>query len=125
MARPTEYTNKLVKKALIYFDTYKDHGDVIPSVEGMAYFLGISRDTVYEWAKEHKEFSDIVALLRTAKSRTLQNGGLDNTLNASVAKLLLGHEGYRESQDITSDGQKIESNTVILQRYNEGSPESK
>lgn len=108
MARPSEYTPTILEMAQHYRDNWHaDENQVVPTVEGLALALGISRETVYAWAKDHGEFSDIVSDIRANKSLTLQNGGLSNKLNASVAKLLLGHEGYREAQDITSDGKAL------------------
>jgi len=110
MGRPTDYGPQIVELAKAYLEQFEDSEytkEVVPTIEGLALFLGTHRDTVYAWGKDHSEFSDIVELVRTTKSHALQNGALSNKLNASVAKLLLGHEGYREAQDVTTNGKDM------------------
>ena len=119
--RLTDYNEEILDKARHYIENYEDYGDAVPMVEGLACVLGISRETVYAWAKqEDKEiFSDIVTQLRSKKSRVLQNGGLTNKFNAKISGLLLGHEGYREKMDMTSDGKKLELVPAIMDKHNE------
>ena len=109
VGRPPKFSKKTLQDAtdyLLSFDA-EECNEAVPSVEGLALHLDISRETVYAWAKEKPLFSDIVALVRTKKSYMLQNKGLKNEVNASIAKLLLGHEGYRDQQDLTSNDKPI------------------
>lgn len=119
--RPTEYSPTILKRAQAYFTKKLSSDEVVHSIEGLALVLGVSRDTIYEWEKEEgkEEFSDIVKQIRTKKSFRLQNGSLKGELNAPIAKLLLGHEGYREAQDITTDGKGL---TVSLVSYGDPTP---
>ena len=106
--RPTDYTPTLVKKARAYLASLpKD--EVVHSIEGLADHLGISRSTIYEWVKneDKREFSDIVEKVMTLQGKSLINGSLANKLNAPISKLMLSKHGYRDSQDITSDGKAM------------------
>ncbi len=69
--------------------------------------LGVARSTIYEWAKEHKEFSDILEDILSTQERMLLVNGLNGEYNSTIAKLVLSKHGYRESQDITSDNKAV------------------
>lgn len=109
--RPTKYSDKILETAKNYIVNHDEYGDVIPSVVGLAVALETHRDTVYDWAKDENkpEFSDIVKRLATNQERKLLNGGLDNSFNPTIAKLLLGKHGYSDKTetDITSGGEKL------------------
>jgi predicted transcriptional regulator len=53
--RPTKYNNKFCEKALKLFEKGL-------SVVQVAAELNVSRDTIYQWAKVHSEFSDTLAM---------------------------------------------------------------
>lgn len=118
--RPTILTEELLTKAREYRDfwyTLKDHLNrepVIPTLEGLALYLDINKDTITEWCKEDGEFSVIADNIRKTKSSLMQQRGLSGDFNSKIAALLLGHEGYREKQDmdVTTGGEKL--GVVIL-----------
>lgn len=111
MGAPTKYSDELLETAADYVVNFADYGDAIPSVVGLAVALETHRDTIYAWAKDEDkaDFSDIVKRLATNQERKLLNGGLDNSFNPTIAKLLLGKHGYSEKSetDITSGGEKL------------------
>jgi len=70
----------------------------IPSVQGLAAFLKVSGDTLYEWAvnddgvlteKERIEFSDTLEELKNIQGNRLISKGLSGDYNPTIAKLLL------------------------------------
>ena len=102
--RPSKYCQEIVDLAYHYIDNYQEYDDIIPTHEGMAVELGVSRDTLYTWAKdENKEFSDILAKCNAKQARLTINGSLSNNYNATIAKLLLGKHGYHEKQDVSQE----------------------
>ena len=110
MARPTKYSKEMVERAYEYIDTYGEHGDMIPSIEGLAEVLGLHRDTLYDWARqESKEFSDILGRCMQVQQKTLVNKGLNNTFNSAITKLVLGKHGFHDKmdQDITTKGESL------------------
>lgn len=124
MARPTKLTPELLELAVGYVTPkadgkevgYQKHGDVIPTIEGFAQYVGISRDTVYAWERENPEFSDIADSVRQLQGRMALNGGLKGTFNATISKLLLSSKhGYVEQSatDVTSKGEKLEPSTSV------------
>lgn len=124
--RPTDYSADIIKKAQKYLDDcvdervivyagrgkrrYQVEGHLkvrIPTIEGLAVYLGISRETVYAWEKDpsKKEFSDILAQLRAEQADRLVNSGLSGDYNPTIAKVLLTKHGYREGHEHTgADG---------------------
>lgn len=116
--RPTKYNEEALSIAEDYIVNFSDYGDAIPSVVGLAVALKTHRDTIYAWAKEEgkESFSDIVKRLSTNQERRLLNGGLDNSFNPTIAKLLLGKHGYSDKQetDITSGGEKLSAPTYTV-----------
>ena len=116
--RPTKYNEEALNTAEDYIVNFSDYGDAIPSVVGLAVALETHRDTIYAWAKEEgkESFSDIVKRLSTNQERKLLNGGLDNSFNPTIAKLLLGKHGYSDKTetDITSGGEKLSAPTYTV-----------
>lgn len=130
LGRPPIYTDEIVSKSEQYLsecideieEYHKTRGDKsdtyerivkvkLPTIEGLAVYLGISRETVYAWEKEEdkKSFSDILGKLRAVQANTLINNGLSGDYNPVIAKLLLMKHGYVEKQetDVTSKGESV------------------
>ncbi len=109
--RPTEYTPELLEKAYEYLKTCVDTEEdkengikqkvKIPSKGGLAVALNVSRDSLYEWAKNHKEFSDIMEQMSSIQEERLLNKGLSGDYNPTIAKVLLTKHGYREGIEQT------------------------
>lgn len=79
--------------------------NTLPSVEGLALYLKVSRASIYNWAElgeskdssdEAKLFLDIYEELLCERSVRLQNGGVYNRFNPTITKLLLSKLGYIE-----------------------------
>lgn len=124
--RPTIYTEELVEEAKLYLEERKDEIEEyhktrgeksdtyerlvhvrLPTLEGLALRLKVSRETLYAWEKEHQEFSDILGDIRAAQAERLINGSLSGEYNPLISKLLLSKHGYIEKQDVTSDGKAL------------------
>lgn len=122
--RPTKYTKDITEKAEKYlsecidtteqvvtgesgkFTSYKEKIKVnLPTIEGLAVYLEVHRDTLYEWEKEHDEFSDIIERLRGSQIKALVNNGLSGDYNPTIAKVLLSKHGYSEKQEIQHSGE--------------------
>lgn len=117
VGRPTKLTDELIKQAENYLTTWKTvDQEAIPTIEGLAIRLGISRDTVYEWRKVpvptegaipeskslelHLQFSDIVNELQAKQARTLISNGLNGKFNPTITKLILsGKHNYVEKTE--------------------------
>lgn len=100
--RPTKLTPELVDQAKAHLATFDvTVGTLLPTVEGLALELHVSRDTVYEWAKDNQEFSDIVNELKSRQAQKLIQNALQNRYNPTIAKLILsGKHGYVEKSEV-------------------------
>lgn len=113
--RPTEYSEEIVEKVKLYLESCVDEviqevsGESekftkynnklkvkLPTIEGLAVYIGIHKDTIYEWEKIHEQFSDVIALLRSKQAEALINNGLSGDYNPTIAKVLLSKHGYKE-----------------------------
>ena len=150
MARPTLYNEKILTDSREYLarpvESYKviekpfiKDGKVygvndevvkevnVPTLEGLATFLDISRDTLYAWRKEHEEFSYIIDKLLQKQTFTLINKGLSNEYNANITKAIISKQGYSErtETDITTSGEKINMTPEALALTNKFEDELK
>jgi hypothetical protein len=110
MARPSTLEDNL-EAAQKYVDgEYIAAGDLIPSVAGLAVYLGKTRETMYAWGRESEQFSDILAKLLTVQEKTLLSGGLGGTMNSTISKLVLSKHGYSDRSEVE---QKITATPAI------------
>ncbi len=142
MARPSEYTTEILEKAKEYLalcqDSYQtifiDGGKTkdgtpivtsktifkvkVPTIEGLASYVGIATSTVYEWEKKHDEFSEVIATLRQNQADRLISNGLSGDYNPTIAKVLLTKHGYREGLDQTTNDKDIPAPITNVHRNN-------
>lgn len=98
MARPTDYNPEVLERTKIYLATYKDQGDMIPSIAGLSCYLKIARSTIYDWASQEDkaEFSDILQEILSNQENVLINNGLNKKFSPEITKLVLGKHGYKD-----------------------------
>jgi hypothetical protein len=130
--RPTKLTEELLEKAKTYLGTcyvtpiYAKSGalsyaDVkLPKIASFALFLGINRDTVYEWCKGDSElaqqFADIVKEINTSQEEMLIDKGLGGIFQPKTTGMMLSKHGYSEKieTDLTSKGESIKMNPQTI-----------
>ncbi len=110
MGRPTEYKEEFIDKVDEYLednqDTYKDfikqkniekgyemfdRGLTVklPTIEGFALFIGVSKKVLYTWEQKHPDFLHALDKIRTEQQQRLINMGLSKDYNSTIAKLIL------------------------------------
>lgn len=107
MGRPSKFAESLVKAKDYLMGGYETVGDVVPSVAGLACYLGISRSTAQQYAKENEDFSGTLEAIKTLQENRLINKGLIGDFNPTITKLMLANHGYHDKQEIdnkSSDG---------------------
>ncbi len=102
MARPRLLTPELMQKAESYLAVWDKEGDVIPSIAGLALFLGVSRETIHTWRHEFEAFSDTLARLLSMQERITLNKGLTGDFTAPISKLVLHNHGYSDKAESTN-----------------------
>ena len=100
VGRPTDYTPEMQAKASGYIYQLEELGHVVPSRAGLCCYLGIGRQTSYEWQKIHDEFKYTLQDVEIMQEHLALNGGLNNALNSTIVKLVLANHGYSDKQDI-------------------------
>lgn len=114
MARPSKYSEQILDLTKQYIDEAEDTHEVVgaglnarirskvklPTLEGLAFFLRVHKDTIQEWKKNHDEFSVLIGDLLAKQAEALINNGLSGTYNPTIAKVLLAKHGYKESSEV-------------------------
>jgi hypothetical protein len=117
--RPTDYSEEIIQKSKDYiascedeltsvisgqsdsFTKYEQKLKVkIPTIEGLALYLKITRTSLYLWEKEHVEFSYILEELRQKQADRLFSNGLSGDYNSTIAKVLLTKHGYTDKTEV-------------------------
>lgn len=110
--RPTDYSEALLKKAREYLSN-RPEDEVVPSIEGLADYIGVTRTTIYDWEsqEEKAEFSYIVEQVRHKQAKELINKGLEGKFNPTMSKVILTKHGYTDKSelDVTTKGDKVKS----------------
>ena len=104
VGRPTKLTPELLAKAKAYVNGGYLADELVPTVAGLSLCIDIRRSTVYEWSKEHEEFSDIVEKVMASQEHGLIKGALGGDYNATIAKLMLTKHGYSDKQETELSG---------------------
>ena len=117
--RPTLYSDEILVKTQEYLDGgYKGElidpddlklgydGEPYPSIAGLSLYLDITRETVYDWAKQEEKaaFSDIVKKLMATQEVELFKGGITGRFNSSITKLALTKHNYSDKSDNVHSG---------------------
>lgn len=123
--RPSEYDPSFVPKADEYLEscvdverkTDKGYAVIVrlPKLEGFARYLGVSRQTLHNWADAHPEFLDALERIKIEQKERLIDNGLSGDYNATIAKLVLSSDhDMREKSDTTTAGQPIGSVDQVI-----------
>ena len=116
VGRPSKYNPELQAEADTYVYRLEDLGHVVPSRVGLCCFLGIAKQTSFEWEGIYPEFSATLRDVETLQEHMTLNGGLTGGLNSTIVKLVLANHGYSDKQaiDHTSGGETLKPTQIIL-----------
>ena len=105
VGRPSKLNQEMVNKANDYliFD-FKNVDDVVPSVAGLAIYLGVNKTTLYEFCDVKndlgQDFSNTLTSIKEKQEKMLLSGGLVGGYNATITKLMLANHGYSDKQEV-------------------------
>jgi hypothetical protein len=102
--RPTKLTPEALERAKQYIDGAYMLDELVPTVAGLALYVGIRKSTIYEWAKENKDFSDFLDAVMTKQEKGLLKGGIEGVYNSTITKLMLTKHGYTDKQETAHTG---------------------
>lgn len=137
---PTKYDPKYCEEIMKFFDiqphfetpvttTYKDGTTKeeikllpsdLPTLAGFAVKLGVHRDTINQWSKDYPEFSDAIKRAKECQENILITNGLQGLYAQPFAIITTKNVlGWRDKSDtdITSKGEKIESNQIVFTNF--------
>ena len=121
VGRPSELTPEVFECAWAYLrGGYKNVPTLVPSVAGLAFVLGKSRECMYEWARQNNEFSDILNGIAVVQEMLLINGGLSGDFNSAITKMMMTKHGYSdkiESNLTSSDGSMTPQYTITPEQF--------
>lgn len=95
IGRPTKYKKDFCNKVDDYLKKCVDIRNKkilkvnLPTLEGFAGFIGVSRSTLFEWKTRHEDFSDSLDKILLKQKIRLINKGLSGEYNAAIVKLIL------------------------------------
>ena len=90
--RPTKYLKSVINPKIDeYLALCGREQTKLPTIEGLALYLGVNRDTIFEWTNVYPEFSDYIKKLASQQKDQLINDGMfgGREINASMAIFLL------------------------------------
>lgn len=127
--RPTVYNKDILKTARKYLTSFKDMGEPVPTIAGLACVIGTTRKTCHEWANQpdKAEFRDILDELAQRQERELIAHGLVGNFNAPITKMMLTKHGYSDAtkQEISGpDGGAIAITSLDLKNLTDAELES-
>jgi hypothetical protein len=121
--RPTKYKEEMINTAKDYI---KDCPDFVPSLVGLSMILNVCESTLNKWKAldvkdlskddypRFDEFLQILHKLHDFQKQSALNGGANGKWNSTIAKLILGLHGIKESKDLTTDGKPITPQIVVF-----------
>ena len=102
--RKTKLTDQTYGKIDEYLQTCSQEQMKLPSIAGLANYLNVNKDTIYQWTKVYPEFSDYIKKIADRQQEDLMNAGLygGREVNGSMAIFLLkALHGMKENEPNT------------------------
>lgn len=110
VGRPTKYTEDFIEEVEKYLVNTGKEQMHLPKIESFALYIGVHKDTLYEWAKKYPKFSDALAKIMARQAEQLIDDGIygGKEINSTIVKLLLqNNHGMKERVDQTSNDKEI------------------
>ena len=105
MADISEYDPIFIDKVNDYLKTTGRENTSLPTIEGFAVYLDVTKKTLYNWSKDYPKFLHALDKILTIQAKQLIDDGIygGKEINASIVKLLLmANHGMKERTDTTS-----------------------
>lgn len=115
--RPTKYNDLTVSKSWDYIESCGRESTELPTIEGLANYLDITKETVYEWAKKYDDFSYALKKIHDKQKTQLINDGMygGKEVNAAMAIFLLkANHGMIETSRVEHTGENGEPIKIII-----------
>jgi len=117
---PSKYDPLFIDEVDRYLEESTKDNMKMPKIESFAIRLDVSKKTLYNWGEEHPEFLHALEKIMMYQGERLIDDGIygGKEVNATIIKLMLqNNHGYKERSDVTSDDEKIETNTIVFSDF--------
>ena len=108
VGRPSTLSQEHIDGAEWYLKGgFGERNEVVPSIAGLACFLGVGRQQLRDWGGQNNEFLATLEAIKSAQEVLLVNKGLQGDFNPTIAKLMLTNHGYSDKVETdmkSSDG---------------------
>lgn len=104
VGRPTKFTPAVYNQIEKYISQHNRENTSLPTIEGLALYLSLSKETLYQWAKENDEFSDAIKKILMKQKVQLMDDGMygGKEVNPAMAIFLLKvNHGMKENDPTT------------------------
>ena len=124
--RPTKYEpESIFPKIERYIAMCGTQNHKLPTIEGLAITLGVSRETIYSWSEQYPEFSDTIKTILDLQKVQLMDDGMygGKEVNSTMAIFLLKvNHGMKENdpstlQQINVGTDKEGGNTITFVNF--------
>jgi len=117
--RPPKYGDEILIQSREYLEGgWKEVGQAIPSIVGLALYLGVVSSTVNKWKTENckQDFSDICESILDMQHSCLLNNGLTGVFVAPITKMIMTKHGYSDKVDTNhlNDGKPFDNQPMSL-----------
>ena len=102
-----KYNEQLFEMAIDYVrGSWKETGDIIPSMAGLARYLSVTQGTLCNWKNDisKPEFKILTECLDSEQERITLNKGGSGEMSATIAKLVLAKHGYHDKSELAGFG---------------------
>ncbi len=110
MADISEYDPIFIEKVNDYLKTTGRENTTLPTIEGFAVYLDVTKKTLYNWSKKDEKFLHTLDKILTLQAKQLIDDGIygGKEINASIVKLLLmANHGMKERTDTTTNDKEL------------------
>jgi len=129
--RPTKYSPEVFPKIEEYISSCGREQTSLPTIEGLALYLGITKETVYQWDKEYPDFSDAVKKILMIQKKQLIDDGMygGKEVNATMAIFLLKVNHNMREEPVVLQQFNNQGITYVIQvtknekEFNDATPE--
>lgn len=71
------------------------------TIAGLAVYMGINKDTLYEWVKRYPVFSDSIKEVKEIQEHMIVSGAMEGEYNPTMGIFLLkNNHGYKDRQEV-------------------------
>ncbi|MCX8159198.1 MAG: DNA-packaging protein [Candidatus Pacearchaeota archaeon] len=89
----------LLKRVDEYLKSFEED-EAIPTIEGLALFVGCTRDNIYQLERKYPKLKSKLDILRDLQTKRLITRGLLKKYDSRIVRLLLSTHGYVEKKEV-------------------------